>query len=533
MPYLPGNVRMEELDSADIFEFARFRFDRRSHCLYRRNQAGELALLPLGRTALDLLNLLLEHPGQVVEKQKIREVVWRGKTVEDANFATQVFNLRENIGRKRIQTVSGRGYRLVGPVTRLNGDARAAIPEMPQRAPLARPRLSIVVLPFADLSEDRTQQYFADGITDDLTTELSRLPDMFVISRNTAFVYRDKPVDTKQIAPDLSVRYVLEGSVRRAGSRVRINVKLIDAEADAHVWAQRFDSQLSDLFELQDEITSGIVGAIEPQLLKFERDRITSRPQHSEDAYEFYQRGMWHLYQYCKEDSIEAQASFRRALAIDPQYPHATAFLAIAVCNAAYLGWVKDAARNYAEAYELAERAVSLNARYPAAHFSLGLVCMWTSRSDRARAAFREAINLNPSYAAAHVLLGQMYLYSGQPEEALGLAERGIRLSPRDPRLFMWLPALAGAHYQLRHYGEAVEVGRRSWNLNRNWPAGLRYVAAGLAQLGRTEEAQAALDDLRPLNADLAFVESNLRRLYNDRGPVDHILDGLRKAGLE
>jgi adenylate cyclase len=331
----------------------------------------------------------------------------------------------------------------------------------------------------------------------------------------------------------LGVRYVLEGSVRRAGPRVRINAQLIDAETGAHVWGQRFDAQLADLFELQDEITSGIVGAIEPQLLKFERDRIASHPPHSENAYEFYQSGMWHLYQYCKEDDVEAQACFRRALAIDPKYPHAAAFLAIALCNAAYLGWAKDAEHNYADAYELAERAVGLDARYPAAHLALGLVSMWTSRSDRAMAALREAINLNPSYAAPHVLLGQMYLYSGQPEEALGLAERGIRLSPRDPRLFMWLPALAGARYQLRHYGEAVEIGRRSWNLNRNWPAGLRYVVAGLAQLGRTEEAQTALEDLRPLNANLAFVEGNLRRLYSDRGLVDHILDGLRKAGFE
>jgi adenylate cyclase len=394
--------------------------------------------------------------------------------------------------------------------------------------------LSVVVLPFDDRSEDRTQQYLVDGITDDVTTDLSRLPDLFVISRNTAFTYREKPVDTKQIGQELGVRYVLEGSVRRAAARVRVNVELIDTETGAHVWADRRDCQLSDLFELQDEITSGIVGAIEPQLLKFERDRIASLPRHSADAYEFYQRGMWHLYQYRKEDDTEAQVCFRRALTIDPKYPHATAFLAIAVCNAAYVGWAKDAERNYVEAYELAERAVGLDARYPAAHLALGLVCMWTSRSDRAMAAFREAINLNASYAAPHVLLGQMHLYRGRPEEALRLADRGIRLSPRDPRLFMWLQALAGANYQLRHYEEAVEIGRRAWNLNRNWPAGLRYVVAGLAQLERTEEARAALEDLRRLDgASLAFVEGNLRRLYSERGPIDHMLDGLSKAGLE
>jgi adenylate cyclase len=240
---------------------------------------------------------------------------------------------------------------------------------------------------------------------------------------------------------------------------------------------------------------------------------------------------MWHLYRYCKEDEIEAQALFRRALTLDPQYPQATAFLAITVCNAANFGWADDAERNYAEAYELAERAVALDPRYPATHFALGLACMWTSRSEQAIAEFQEAISLNPSYAAAHVLLGQMYLYCGRPEEALGLVEKGMRLSPKDPRLFIWLTALAGAHYQLGQYAEAASIGRRSWTLNQRWPAGLLYVIAGSAQLGRTDDAGAALDKLRGLNLSPAFIEDNLRRLYKDRVAVEHILDGVRKAG--
>ncbi len=158
---------------------------------------------------------------------------------------------------------------------------------------------------------------------------------------------------------------------------------------------------------------------------------------------------------------------------------------------------------------------------------------MWTRRSDRAISAFQEAINLNPSFAPAYVLLGQMYLYRGKPEETITLAEKGIRLSPSDPRMFIWLPALAGAHYQLHHYEEAVEIGRRAWALNRNWPAGLRYVVAGLSQLDRIDEAQTPLAELRLLNVSLAFVEGNLQRLFTDRDAVEHILDGLRKAGFE
>jgi tetratricopeptide (TPR) repeat protein len=297
--------------------------------------------------------------------------------------------------------------------------------------------------------------------------------------------------------------------------------------------AERYDRDLTDLFDLQDEIAHTIAGAIEPEILKFERERIAERPPRSEDAYELYQRGVWHHYRHTKADNIEAQGFFRRGLTVDPQYPQALAALSIAVCNAAYLNWAQDVEGNFAEAHELAQRAIALDARYPNAHFSLGLLCMYTRRSDRAIAAFQDAIKLNPSFAAAHVLLGQMYLYAGRPEETIALAAKGIRLSPSDPRMFIWLPALAGAHYQLCNYEEAVEIGRRAWALNRTWPAGLRYIVAGLGQLGRIEEAKAPLDELRALDlpTDLAFVEDYFSRLYRNREGVDHLIDGLRKAG--
>jgi len=236
---------------------------------------------------------------------------------------------------------------------------------------------------------------------------------------------------------------------------------------------------------------------------------------------------------YSKDDNREAQRLFRAALGIDPQYPQALAALSIAVCNAGYLAWAEDAEANYIEAYDLAQRAVALDPRYPAARFVLGLICMWTSRLQRAAAEFRQAINLNLSYSAAYVLLGQTFTYQGQPEEAIPLVQKGIRLSPTDPRLFISLGVLAGAHYQARQYEEAIEIGRRSWTLSRNWPVGLRYVVAGLAQLGRIEEARSALTELKRLDPDLAYVEGLLTRLYPDREGIDHILDGLRMAGFE
>jgi len=286
---------------------------------------------------------------------------------------------------------------------------------------------AIAVLPFANFSGDPEQEFFADGITEDIISMLAGWRAFPVIARNSTFTYKDQTVDVKKIGQELRARYVLEGSVRKSGHRVRVTAQLIRADTNHHIMAERYDRDLTDLFELQDEIVTTIAGAIEPELLKFERERVAERPQHSEDAYEFYQRGMWHHYRHTKPDNIVAHDYFRRALAIDPDYPQAIAALAIAGCNAAYLGWAEDPERNYGESFELALRAVNLDARYPNGRFALGLVCMWTRLSNQAISAFQEAIKLNPSFAAAYVLLGQMYLYCGRPADAIELAER-VRL---------------------------------------------------------------------------------------------------------
>ena len=545
---------MDALAAADIFLFQGLRLDRRGGVLFGRDQQGVFAPIAIGRRALDILGVMVERPGDLISRDDIIEAVWPGRTVEDSNLNVQVAALRRILDDGRadgscIQTVSGRGYRFVAPVTRVEPstpqsgtsgggtiaeDGQPHGPSAGVAAPTsAAPRMSIVVLPFANLSDDREQQYFADGLTEDLTTDLSRLADMFVISRNTAFTYRNKPVDTKQIGRELGVRYVLEGSVRRSSNRLRVNAQLIDSETDGHVWAERFDRHVSDFFALQDEITTAIIGAIEPELLKSERDRIAERPEHNEDAYALYQRGMWHHYRQNKADNIEAQAFFRRALAIDPQYSQATAALSIALCAAAYLSWSDNAERNYEESLEMAQRAVALDPRYPNAHFALALISMWLGRIDCAAAEFKEAIKLNPSFAAAHAILGSVINYRGESEEAIASVEKGIRLSPSDPRLFIWLTGLAAAHYQLGHYSEAVEIGRRSWTLNRNHITSLTYVVAGLAQLGRIEEAQAALSDLKERDPTLAAARTTLERLYQNQDGIDHILDGLRKAEFQ
>jgi adenylate cyclase len=459
--------------------------------------------------------------------------VYLSQTVHDQVADTVDFDF-EDLGPQSLKNIARpiRVYRMAGETAELSEELVAAATVSASPAGFDD-RHAIAVLPFTNFSGDPEQEFFADGITEDIISMLAGWRAFPVIARASTFTYKGKSIDVKKVGEELGARYVLEGSVRKSGRRVRVTAQLIQADTGHHIMAEKYDRDLTDLFELQDEITHAIAGAIEPEILKFERDRIADRPQHSEDAYEFYQRGMWYHYRHNKQDNIEAQGYFRRALAIDPHYPQAMAALSIAVRSAAYLGWAENVEQNYEESLELAQRAVALDARYPNAHFALGLACMWTHRLDRAMAELRQAIDLNPSFAAAHAILGHMLTYAGRPEETIPLVEKAFSLSPSDPRLFIWLPALSAAHYQLRDYEQAVEVGRRSWTLCRNWPNGLRYVVAGLAQLGRIEEARAALAELKRMDADLAYSAGVFRRVYPDPAAVDHILDGLRKAGFE
>jgi len=465
----------------------------------------------------------LAEPGSVYVSEIVRDRV-AGRT--DFEF--------EDLGPHNLKNIARpvRVFRLGGEVIeRSTSPGNAGI--VPANPAGLDGRRAIAVLPFVNFSGDPEQEYFADGVTEDIIAMLAGWHAFPVIARNSTFTYKGKSVDIRKVGQELGVRYVLEGSVRKSGRRVRVTAQLIRADTGHHLVAERYDRDLTDLFELQDEIATTIAGAIEPELLKFERDRIAEQPQRNEDAYELYQRGVWHHYRHTKEDNIEAQAYFRRALALDAQYAQATAALALALCNAAYLNWAEDAEANYAEAYNLAQRAVSLDPRYPAARFALALVSSWSGRTDRSVAEYKEAVKLNPSYAAAHVMLGAWLTYMGEPEKAIPLVENGIRLSPSDPRLFIWLPSLAAAHYQLRHYDQALEIARRAWSLKRNWPLGLPYVVAGYVQLGRMDEARAALSELKQLDPNFLMVRTTLERLYKDQAGLDHLLEALRKAGFE
>jgi len=274
---------MDALATGDVFLFEGFRLDRRGGGLFRRDERGVFVPMAIGSRALDLLSMLVERPGDLISRDAIIAAVWPSTVVADNNLNMQIATLRRVLDQSRaggscIQTVAGRGYRFTGEVMSVAAVPRSDAPVLPLSGINPRPRLSIVVLPFANLSDDREQQYFADGITEDLTTDLSRIVDSFVISRNTAFTYRNKSVDTKQIGRELGVRYVLEGSVRRSGNQLRVTAQLIDAENDAHLWAERFAGDTGDLFALQNEITSRIAVALYLELIGAEATRPTEHP---------------------------------------------------------------------------------------------------------------------------------------------------------------------------------------------------------------------------------------------------------------
>src|SRR5580700_3905916 len=312
---------MDALATGDVFLFEGFRLDRRGGGLFRRDERGVFVPMAIGSRALDLLSMLVERPGDVISRDAIIAAVWPSTVVADNNLNMQIATLRRVLDQSRaggscIQTVAGRGYRFTGEVMSVAAVPRSDAPVLPLSGINPRPRLSIVVLPFANLSDDREQQYFADGITENLTTDLSRIVDSFVISRNTAFTYRGKPIDTKQIGRELGVRYVLEGSVQRSGKQVRVNAQLIDAETDAHLWAERFERDIGDLFALQNEITGRIAVALNLALIGAEAARPTANP----DALDYILRGRAALSNPPSRNNFSEMISlFERALVLDPQ----------------------------------------------------------------------------------------------------------------------------------------------------------------------------------------------------------------------
>jgi adenylate cyclase len=397
---------------------------------------------------------------------------------------------------------------------------------------------SIVVLPFENLSGDPEQEYFSDGITEQITADLARNPLLFVISRNSAFTYKGRAVKVEEVGRELGVRYVVEGSVRRADDRVRVTAQLIDATSGAHVWAEAYDRKLEDIFAIQDEITIAIAAAMGAKLTAAEVERTAQEQAQNLTAYDLLMRGQWCSAQALMEGNprarvAEARSFFERAIEINPRSAPAFAWLAI-THYADRFGHAESFAQSLGELERAARKSVSLDPELPLAHLVLSYVHQLWGEPNEALAAVRHAIELDPSFAWAYRQIGFYLGETGEPEEAIAVLEKGMRLSPRDPWLSESLRAQARAHFAAQRYQEAVECAKQS--IERGWsPAGSCWLdlAASLAHLGRTEEAAAALRQAEAWFGSTSTV-AELRRafFYVDPDSLDRWLDGLRKAGL-
>jgi len=392
-------------------------------------------------------------------------------------------------------------------------------------------RPAIAVLPFANLSGDPDHEYFVDGLTEDIITALASWRSYPVIARNTMFTYKGRTLDVRTVGREVGAQYVLEGTVRRQASRVRITAELIDVETNHCLYAERYDRDLTDIFTLQDEIRDSILGALEPELVRVETHRAVRSAGHI-SAYDFLQRGLWHHYRYTEKDSASAEDFFRKSLEIAPDYVEATAALAVTLVHRMLHGWEKSTRPLLEEALALARRAVSLEPSSPHARYALALSYFHTGNIPLAIHEMETVIGLHPSHAVAWANLGNLRNYVNQPEKATQSVLTALRLSPNDPRQFIWMVALAGSYYLAGRYEEAIEAGRRGNALKPDFVAPLMYVIASLGQLDRAEEAKELLPMLRRRDANLAATEAYLERYYVDQEALQRILMGLARAGF-
>jgi adenylate cyclase len=406
---------------------------------------------------------------------------------------------------------------------------------LPEAAPsdLALPsKPSIAILAFENMSNDPEQDFFAEGISEDIITELSKFRSFFVIARNSSFAFKAQSTDVKEISSKLGVRYIVEGSVRRAGDRVRITAQLIDAVEDKHLWADRYDRELEDIFAVQDEVTQAIVTTIEPRLISSERQLARRKPTENLNAWESYQRGLWHIYQYKPEDTIKALEFLEKAIQLDPEFSSAYGGFAFAMYVHLLMGISRDRKGDLERGLEAGLTAVSLDDNDPFAHVGLGRIRIIRAEHKQAIASFDRAIELNPSFAVAHYGKAHCLWHCGHPGQAINSHDEAIRLSPRDPLMWTFLASKAIALYMLQRYEEALDCSHRS----QQYPITAIWAYMGeLATLGvlnRQEEAQKALKRALALQPDLSISFIKQALPITHAGSKEHFIDGLSKAGV-
>jgi TolB-like protein/cytochrome c-type biogenesis protein CcmH/NrfG len=492
----------------------------------------------------DLLVHLIQNRDRVVSKDDLIASVWEGRIVSESTLTSRINAARRAVGdsgeeQKLIRTIARRGFRFVGAVrAQSNADELGRPAKLTSDAPheQSRPALppsdrpAIAVLPFVNMSGDPEQEYFSDGITEDIITALSKMRWFFVLARNSSFIYKGIAVHMKQVAEELGVGYVVEGSVRKSGDRVRITAQLNDVATGSHIWAEHYDRRLVDVFAVQDEITEAIVAAIEPQLYARESSRAQRKPPDNMDAWDLVMRALSHYWRVTQEDNVVAQALLEKAVEIDPNYGQALGVLA--TMFSFHMGWAEGAT-----AVPIAERAalaaIRVDSEDPWAHHALGCVCLFTRRFDDSLAEFELALQLNPNFSLAQGFYGLALSYCGRCEEADRAARRALRLSPRDPFSALFTGIAAYAQFVGRNYEEAMRLAREAVRQRGDFVGAHRVLTAAAGMAGLGDVAAAALQELRRAqpNISLAWIANEMPIMRGSE--LEHYLEAFRRAGLE
>jgi TolB-like protein len=519
-----------------LFEEYAFDTDRRELC----RGANVVSITP---QVFDLLDYLIRNRERVVSKDELITAIWNRRSVSDAALTTRLNAARSAIGdtgkkQRLIKTLARKGFRFVGAVQ----EQRPAIPpvgsparnEDTSRRVVSPPRLSIVVLPFVNLSGDPEQDYFVDGVTENLTTDLSRIRGAFIIARNTAFTFKGKAVDVVKLGRELNIRYVLEGSVQRGSNRLRVNVQLVDTETGNQLWAERFEKAIGDLFDMQDEIVSRLANALDAELVAAEARRAerSSNPDATDLC---FQGAAWLNLGRAPENMTQARGFYERALALEPGNVEA-------LVGAAWANFViganlvsDDQVERLAAAEAALAKALSLAPNHPLAHNVMGLVKIFSNRAAQGIAECERALTLDRNLARSHASIGIAKFFLGRGEETQAHMEQALRLSPRDTLTYVWSMFVGLAKFWQGADAEALVWLRRSLEANRNYPGAHFNLAAALALVGELDEARATAQ------AGLALNPSFTIRRYRANTPSNHpvylagrerVYEGLRLAGV-
>jgi len=522
--------------------------------------------VPVEPQVFDLLVYLVENRDHVVSKDDLIETVWNGRIVSESTLTSRINAARTAVGdsgksQAVIRTIARKGFRFVGDVSgalALAGNAivlpsalggtpastQTALAGLPQLqvSPPAVPfadnaampfldRPAIAVLPFTNISGEGEQEYFSDGISEDIITALSKLRWFYVVARNSSFVYKNKSVHLSRIGEELGVGYVVEGSVRKDGDHVRITAQLIDVATGSHVWAERYDRDLKDVFAVQDEITQAVVAAIEPQLYAAESFRSQRKTPDSMDAWDLVMRALQHYWRVTPQDNLVAQALLEKAIAVDPGYGQALSLLAACHTFAAHMGW-----QEMATAVPVAERvalaAIRADSEDAWAHYALASVYLFTRRFEDSVAEFELALRLNPNFSPARGLYGVVLAYRGLWEAGDAAAREALRLSPRDPFAAIYCGVAGYCQYAGRNYDQAIHFSREALRQRSDFVGAHRVLTASLGMSGQTAAAKVALAALLRAQPNFSLAWLSTQMPFEREMDRAHYLEGFRKAGL-